>query len=289
MAPQPATRPNVVQRYIDRWGLTDINVIEANVADDVAFASSPKHGSVVVKQGGPDWRYNAEIATLKYYDGRGAVTIFEEAAEDRAYLMQAAIPGRQLAELYRDSKDDDATHIIADLIKTLIRDRPTAFPPELPPVGDLLGLFDRFKNDRHVDATDDIKAMVTDGANAFRAMLAEPYEPIVLHGDLHHFNILEHGNGEWLAIDPHGYIGPPIFEVGAMMKNPWPDILDDPDMTSLMKRRITILADELGWSPADVTRSAFVYAVISLLWDFKFEDKPGSFVPVVRCLHRLAT
>ncbi|MHA1564098.1 MAG: aminoglycoside phosphotransferase family protein [Alphaproteobacteria bacterium] len=288
MARQPTTRPNVGRRYIDRWGLSDIKVIEANVADSIAFASSSEHGAVVLKQGGPAWRYNAEIAALKYYDGRGAVIIFGDAVKDRAYLMQAALPGTRLSALYHEGRDDDATFIIADLIKTLIRDRPASFPPELPPVDDLLEFFDRFKNDRHVDATDDVKAMVKDGANAFRAMLAEPFEPVVLHGDLHHFNILRNGD-DWLAIDPHGYIGPPIFEVGAMMKNPWPDILDDPDMTALMKRRITILADELGWSAANVTRSAFVYAVISMLWDFKFDDKPGSFVPVVRCLHRLAT
>jgi len=130
--------------------------------------------------------------------------------------------------------------------------------------------------------------MVSDGEAAFRAMLVQPYKPVVLHGDLHHFNVLEH-EGEWLAIDPHGYIGPPIFEVGAMMKNPWPDILNTDDMPALMTRRINLLANELAWSATAVAQSAFVYSVISLLWDMETNDMPGIFTPVARCLHKLAT
>jgi streptomycin 6-kinase len=240
---------------------------------------------VVLKQGGPNWRYSAEVPTLKYYEGRGAVRVFEEAAEDKAYLMQAARPGRQLATLYHAGKDDKATRIVATLIKTLLTDRPSTFP-DLPPVNDLLSLFKKFKDADHSGASDPVREMIADGERAFEAMLAEPFQPVVLHGDLHHFNVLEH-EGEWLAIDPHGYIGPSIFEVGAMMKNPWPDILDNPDMAALMTRRINILSEELGWTKADITRSAFVYACISLLWDFKFDDKPGSFVPIAACLHKL--
>jgi len=41
---------------------------------------------------------------------------------------------------------------------------------------------------------------------------------VVLHGDLHHFNILSSGD-RWLAIDPKGIIGEPEFEPAAYLEN----------------------------------------------------------------------
>ena len=41
-------------------------------------------------------------------------------------------------------------------------------------------------------------------AAAARALLAEPREVSVVHGDLHHGNVLDFGPRGWLAIDPKG-------------------------------------------------------------------------------------
>lgn len=46
-----------------------------------------------------------------------------------------------------------------------------------------------------------------------------PSRPSFLHGDLHHYNILEAEEG-WLAIDPKGLSGDPEFEAGAFLRNP---------------------------------------------------------------------
>jgi streptomycin 6-kinase len=44
-------------------------------------------------------------------------------------------------------------------------------------------------------------------AETAHALLAAPREITVLHGDIHHDNILHFGERGWLAIDPKGLIG----------------------------------------------------------------------------------
>ena len=58
---------------------------------------------------------------------------------------------------------------------------------------------------------------------------------MVLHGDLHHDNVLRHGDG-WVVIDPHGYVGDAAVEPATMLYNPIPYVfaMDDPQMADLI-------------------------------------------------------
>jgi streptomycin 6-kinase len=50
--------------------------------------------------------------------------------------------------------------------------------------------------------------------------LAEPREVVVLHGDLHHGNVLDFGARGWLAIDPKGLVGERGFDFAYIFANP---------------------------------------------------------------------
>ena len=63
-------------------------------------------------------------------------------------------------------------------------------------------------------------ALVGEAEALFAALLDTAGAPVLLHGDLHHYNILAAGGGRWLAIDPKGVVGEPAFEVVALMHNP---------------------------------------------------------------------
>ncbi len=66
---------------------------------------------------------------------------------------------------------------------------------------------------------------------------------MLLHGDLHHENILAAAREPWLAIDPKGIVGELTYEVGALLRNR----LDAaPDLRRLQVRRIDQLSEALG-------------------------------------------
>nr|WP_249123342.1 MULTISPECIES: aminoglycoside phosphotransferase family protein [unclassified Bradyrhizobium] len=51
-------------------------------------------------------------------------------------------------------------------------------------------------------------------------MLAEPRDVVVLHGDLHHDNVLDFGERGWLAIDPRCLRGERGFDYANIFTNP---------------------------------------------------------------------
>ncbi len=60
--------------------------------------------------------------------------------------------------------------------------------------------------------------MVVSAESTFQALLSSaPPTPVLLHGDLHHHNILSTQHG-WLAIDPKGIIGEKSADVFDTLK-----------------------------------------------------------------------
>src|SRR5690606_18347646 len=53
-----------------------------------------------------------------------------------------------------------------------------------------------------------------------RQLLADPRDLCVLHGDLHHGNVLDFGARGWLAIDPKGLWGERGFDFANIFLNP---------------------------------------------------------------------
>lgn len=91
-------------------------------------------------------------------------------------------------------------------------------------------------------------------------LLATSPEPVFLHGDLHHYNILR-GQAGWRMIDPKGVVGDPAYEAAAFIRNPIDTIGSEPDLLGCLRRRIDRLAELLktprsriwGWSLVSVS------------------------------------
>ncbi len=76
------------------------------------------------------------------------------------------------------------------------------------------------------DGTDDVPSR---SAATARALLsARPVDEVVLHGDIHHDNLLHFGARGWLAIDPKGLRGDRAFDYANLFCNPAHDIAVDP-------------------------------------------------------------
>ena len=86
------------------------------------------------------------------------------------------------------------------------------------------------------------------------------------HGDLHHGNVLSATREPWLAIDPKGVAGEPAYEPGALLRNPFPHLLELPDVRRLTSRRLDILAGALAVDRDRLRAWAFAQAVLSAVW-----------------------
>ena len=111
-------------------------------------------------------------------------------------------------------------------------------------------------------------------------------EPVLLHGDLHHENIVGASRQPWLAIDPKGLIGEPPYETGALLRNPMPHLLnmDRPDL--VLARRIEQLNDHLELDRARIRGWALAQAVLAVSW--ALEDHGKNWEPWMVCAELLA-
>ena len=257
-----------LDRLVAGWALIiDAPPIET-FAGLVVFVH--RHGKpAVLKIHGPRSDEQRSADVLAHYAGNGAVRLLER--DPAGLLIERATPGTEPTSLVRAGEDDRATEVIADTIAALhAAPGPVA---GLPTVGDLGRGFERYRQgngDLRLDPS-----LVAHAEGFYADLAASQADPVVLHGDLHHYNILRDASRGWLAIDPKGITGEPAYEVGASLRNP----IEDPALfarPAIIARRIAIHAERLGHDPQRMTAWCFAQAVLSALWAIEDGTDPAA-------------
>jgi streptomycin 6-kinase len=192
-----------------------------------------------------------EAAALAAFAGEGAARLLAHDPDWGALLLERLVAGTQLAAL---EDDDAATLAAADVMRRLHRPPPDGHA--FPRVGEW--------------------GAALDGATRreFDELCASAAAPVLLHGDLHHFNILRSGDG-WAAIDPKGVIGEPAYEAGALLRNPLPTLLEHPHPERLLARRIDLLAETLDLDAGRLRAWGRVQAALAAAWSEQAGDAAG--------------
>ena len=92
---------------------------------------------------------------------------------------------------------------------------------------------------------------------------------MILHGDLHHENILYSTEHSWLAIDPKGLCGDPGYEVATFMLNQLPLNASRSTLRQVLARRVSIFSDELKMERQRLAKWSFCHAALSAAWSFE--------------------
>jgi streptomycin 6-kinase len=103
-------------------------------------------------------------------------------------------------------------------------------------------------------------------------LTADHSQDVLLHGDLHHDNIICQGSS-WKAIDPHGYLGDPAAEVGVMIRNPMDSFPDYQSCAQIIDTRLQILKEELPFDPQRIKAWLFTLTLLSAAWNMQDFDQ----------------
>lgn len=216
----------------------------------------------VLKLGVPESDHlRHEAAALDRFGGDGAVRLLERDAVRGALLLERAEPGTMLRHLV-PHRDEDATAIVVDLLRRLHVPAPSGIVlPELSRQAD------SFRDHLAAYPGDDPlpRRLVEHAARQFDELCASAPERTVLHGDLHHDNVLRADRQAWLAIDPHGVVGDPGYDLAPLLYNPDPGVHED-ELLALVPARVERLADGLGIPHDRATAWGFAGAVLSEVW-----------------------
>jgi streptomycin 6-kinase len=259
--------PALLSRLRQRWGLALGETFAYVGYAFVARVELPGGAPAVLKIAPPDPEFANEIAALRVYGGRGAVRLLDADPAAAALLLERLEPGTPLAEL-----DDDvrATEIAAGVMRELWRPLP---PDHAFPAMERWGqAFARVRAGHGGGSGPFPRDLFEKGERLYFVLCATAAEPVLLHGDLHHWNILAARREPWLAIDPKGVAGEPAYETGALLRN---RLTVEPDLRALTSRRAGQLADALGLDQRRILGWAFAQAVLSAFWTFEGHGSIG--------------
>jgi streptomycin 6-kinase len=181
-------------------------------------------------------------------------------------LMERASPGYSLVGMAVTGADDEATTILAATIETMT---PGALLSGAPTVEDWGWGFDRYVASGNTQIP---SALLSKAQNIYRQLCRSQRSIRLLHGDLHHDNVLFDQERGWLAIDPKGVVGELEYELGAALRNPAdrPELFADP---TVIQRRLHRFCAALRLRADRVLAWAFAQAVLSAIW--AIEDDPA--------------
>jgi streptomycin 6-kinase len=244
--------PPLFQPWMRRWHLTpDGPAFETPFHSHlmpVRRAGDPAMLKIALNQ---EEREGAHL--MAWYAGEGAVRILEHDGE--ALLMERTTGSRSLSQMARSGQDDRASTIICEAVSRLHapRDRPR---PRM-----LVSLPIWFRQLEPAAARHG--GVLVKSAAAARVLLASSREERVLHGDIHHANILDGGDRGWLAIDPKGLFGERAFDYCNTFCNP--DI-ETATARDRLARQAAIVARAAELEPGRLMTWILAYAGLSAAW-----------------------
>ncbi len=256
--------PGLIADCERRWSLKLGAAFEPLSYNYVAPATRADGASVMLKIGLPTSELRNEIEALRLFDGRGSVLLLDADLELGAMLLERLRPGTSLLSL---DDDEEATANAAQVMRQLWRPLPADHP--FPSLADRVKGLERLR-EHCGGATGPLPAALVEQAESlFSDLLSSIREPVLLHGDLHHENILAAERQPWLAIDPKGLVGEPEYEVGALLRNPMPQLLAMPHPERVLDRRLRVLSEMLGFDRERLRAWGLAQAVLAAWWSLE--------------------
>ena len=256
--------PDLISECRERWSL-NLDRPFANLSYNFVLpATMPDRKKVVLKLGVPCPELTAETAALDLFAGVGAARLLAHDARRGVLLLERVLPGTPVCELVSEA---EATRIAATLMRQLWRSPPANH--NFPSLVIWFQAFAKLRN-KFGGGSGPFPAKLFDQAeHTFAVLNASSDRSPVLHGDLHHANILFSEERGWLAIDPKGVCGDPGYEVGAFMLNRLPVNASESATIEVLAQRLSIFSAELGIDKERLRQWSLCQAVLSALWDFE--------------------
>jgi streptomycin 6-kinase len=233
--------PQLVVAISSKLDLRDLIEV-TNLTYNYVLSGLQGNTPIILKLGLDHEALTREAFALKCFAGHGAVHVL---AEDKGMLLlKRAVPGTSLKS-YFPNQEHESIEIACKVMKKLHQ---ASIPAthNFPHIKDWLTTLDKDWS---------IPDAYLKKARKLRDQLLKTADPdVLLHGDLHHDNILQNGN-DWLVIDPKGVIGSPMNEI-------WACVMD-------IERDIPFIAHYFNFRTQDVFNWYFVHVILAACWNLE--------------------
>lgn len=236
--------------HLDRWSL---------ISDGEPIITHSSHLLPVIWQEKPamlkvaddiDERYGALL--MQWWAGDGAAHVY--AQEGDAVLLERAMGKRSLLAMAMNGEDDEASRILCRTAARLHAPREKPLPDPVP--------LARWFRDLEPAAKKHGGTLANCSAIA-DALLADQRDLTVLHGDIHHENILDFEARGWLAIDPKRLHGERGFDFANIFANEELPVITDP---ARFRRQLAVVSAEARLESKRLLQWIAAYSGLSAAW-----------------------
>ena len=230
--------PGLAAGLIDEWDLTVDGALMNGFCSLVVPVRTQDGQAAVLKLHTDAHADESEFEALalQRWHGNGTVLLLRADPRRWALLLERLQP-RDLTTV----GDTEACEIVAGLYGRI-------HVPALPQLRTLTSYVGRW--------TDDLEALPHDApiprrmreqcVSLARDLVADPDSVgRIIHGDLHHMNVLAGDREPWLVIDPKPMSGDPHYEPAPMLWNQW-DVITSGDVRANIRRRFHTIVDVAG-------------------------------------------
>ena len=252
---------SVFDVWLARWKLSADGVALSTHSSDLLPVRHAGRPAMLKIARSDEERRGAQV--LAYWRGEGAARVF--ARDDNALLMERASGPLSLAWMARNGRDEEATRILCAVAARLHAPRSGEWPASLIP---LQAWFAPLAPIALAHG-----GVLTEAASAARNLLTAPRDVVVLHGDLHHDNVLDGASRGWLAIDPKSLCGERGFDFANLLRNPDPAWALAPGRFA---RQVNVICEGAGLARLRLLQWVLAFCGLSAAWAIAEGGKPDS-------------
>lgn len=246
--------PDIIKALTSEHNLSDLKPLN-NLSYNYVLSGFLDNKPIILKLGLDDDALTLEASSLQAFAGFGGMKVL--LAQKGFLVLEKAVPGISLKS-YFPSKDNDSIEITCNIINVL-HQAPIPKTSKFPNIHDWLKRLD------HDTSNKNLKNYLHKARDIGDQLLATAPDSVLLHGDLHHENIIKHGDN-WVVIDPKGVIGEPAYEIATFIRNPIPELLKSRNIARIINNRIAYFAYKLKIKPERIKGWCFVQAVLAWVW-----------------------
>ncbi|MGM0836995.1 MAG: aminoglycoside phosphotransferase family protein [Bacillota bacterium] len=261
------TNVESTMRFCEKEWKLQIEGPVSNLSYNYVLHAKDANGTpVMLKLGVPSFDFSNEIRTLKVYGGKGCARLLEADEERGAMLLEKLVPGTMLSV----EKDEKAAVLQFIEVWKAIR-RPVPAECKSPTILDWASGLVRYNN-MHKSGDGPIEGSYIEMAQTYFQELSETSDGVeLLHGDLHHENILYDDKKGWLAIDPKGVVGDPYFDLISYMGN---HLLTKENPKMLLEQRVAWITEALSLDRERLLKAGVAMGILSACWAIE-DQEPG--------------
>ena len=261
-----ANLPDHIAACAAEWDL-EIGAAMPNLSANYVTNVRLPNGEEAILKLSPHKKPFMEMEALEQLKSRpGIVNLLHSSEELAAMVIEKIIPGTPLTKVQKKD-DEEAIRIAAPIIRDV-----QANVPQKHHLRTVSKEMEVIKKVRGMDIEDKETVDMLDKAlSILKELESTTLELKLIHGDLHHDNILIDDEKGWLAIDPKGMIGDPAYNAARIMRNYW----DSEPTESMVRTRIEILSEVMGHEQKRIAAWAYLDCVLSESWDLDEIGKRG--------------